>query len=1149
MNCARLRAAVLVCFICPQGWADPGAPSRPDRAADSPAPAVFTVTPAGAGPQLVRFSIPLPRSAAGAGEGIGGSDSGMLVSADGQSVEASWRPLTFYPGRAGSGRSVRRGLLTFPFTFKDQRPVRFTLSPGPRADQAPRLPVAVTWERGGVTVAYASGPALRTTMIAPEMQAPGDPKVETVESGRHYLWQRLRFDDPQWPRVIEVRIDARGTVALIAHLQRNIPDDGFAPDFGWELTSNGTGRFAGDPARTSSGSSTAIHRLEAGRPLALLLGDDAWRIYHPAAPLKRRGYGELQPDEAGIRYRYLRCTASERVPMQQAAWRRAEIVIAPADQAMLTPTLASPHVTSLEPGVWDELYGSGPPLKLPPDSPLSDLLRYHHDAIVRSVAVGDDWGNITFYNDNQPAGAVYGMNRLNHCPPIFLEGYVTSDRRLIEAALAWCDNFYDLSIWWGPGKTGGTRYNNAVRTGRTPPGDPQTFMWRSNNSVHFCTKGYDSFLLAYEETGDPRMKEALDAQVAYAVEYVHTDQGECRNVGDVRDFLRLYEWTGESRFLDQALRLFRELRTKLSPGDLFSQNGGQILPDPPYIEEDQVGLKNPFAKPYIIGYALAGLPDLVRYAPEEAKLQSVVKAVADFLAESQDPVGGWRYPHPRSSSVSLGQAMEHAWQVMQAAEQLGPQDRYLDTIERVLRQRLHGWMRSGRMLSGLGGWEVATGRVKEARELYDLYKRPADRDPTRDYDAGAVATGSAPPEGIVYLPEILRYYLAHRPAARLLEPPRDDEPLARVLRRIPAVAGPQTRGVQGVLPVFTEQAAARLTFPMSWLSGRYNDFDAWRREARAKAMECLLAAPPPAPFEPQVISEQDRGSYMARKVVFNLTADSRVLGFLLVPKSKGPHPAVLLLHDHGAKFDIGKEKVIETWDDPGERPASARAWVEKCYGGRFIGDELAKRGYVCFATDALNWSDRGGAGYDGQQALASNLLHLGMSLAGVIAHEDLRAAEFLAGLPEVDPARIGAMGLSMGSFRTWQVAALSDRIAAGVAVCWMATNRGLMVHGNNQTRGQSAFTMTHPGRFNYLDYPDVASLACPKPMLFYNGRKDGLFPVACVEDAYATMRKVWDSQNAGDRLVTKLWDVPHVFNTAMQDEAFGWLDRQLRSGK
>ena len=103
-----------------------------------------------------------------------------------------------------------------------------------------------------------------------------------------------------------------------------------------------------------------------------------------------------------------------------------------------------------------------------------------------------------------------------------------------------------------------------------------------------------------------------------------------------------------------------------------------------------------------------------------------------------------------------------------------------------------------------------------------------------------------------------------------------------------------------------------------------------------------------------------------------------------------------------------------------------------------------------------------------------------------------------------------------------------------------------MVPGNNQIGGQSSYTIIHPGLFNYLDYPDVASMACPKPMLFFNGEKDQLFPVTSVEKAFYKMRKVWESQKVGDRLVTKLWPVGHEFNQEMQEEAFKWLDSYLK---
>ena len=91
--------------------------------------------------------------------------------------------------------------------------------------------------------------------------------------------------------------------------------------------------------------------------------------------------------------------------------------------------------------------------------------------------------------------------------------------------------------------------------------------------------------------------------------------------------------------------------------------------------------------------------------------------------------------------------------------------------------------------------------------------------------------------------------------------------------------------------------------------------------------------------------------------------------------------------------------------------------------------------------------------------------------------------------------------------------------------------------------------LTHPGLYKCLDYPDVASIACPKPTLFFNGTEDVIFRVPMVEDAYAKMRAVWESQVVGDRLVPKIWPVPHVFSAEMQAEAFAWLDAQLKNNR
>ncbi len=347
------------------------------------------------------------------------------------------------------------------------------------------------------------------------------------------------------------------------------------------------------------------------------------------------------------------------------------------------------------------------------------------------------------------------------------------------------------------------------------------------------------------------------------------------------------------------------------------------------------------------------------------------------------------------------------------------------------------------------------------------------------------------------------------------------------------------------LPVFYPELKQQLTYPGSWLSGNVKDFAVWKTEARQKLRTMLLTPDSHRDFAPATIEREARDGYVAEKVAFNITDQSRVAGLLLTPNAPGPHPAIILLHDHGSKFDIGKEKMIKPWGNA-EKLASAQAWADKFFTGRFVGDELAKRGYVVLAVDAIGWGDRGPLKYEQQQALASNFFNLGRSLAGEMAYEDMRATDFLASLKQVDAKRVGVVGFSMGAYRAWQLAALSDKVAATAAVSWIGTYDGLMTPGNNVLRGQSAFYMLHPGLPAQFDFPDVASVAAPNPMLFFNGGKDKLFPESAVQGAYEKMHRVWKSQNADNKLETKMWpELGHVFYQEQQAEVFDWLDRYL----
>ena len=286
---------------------------------------------------------------------------------------------------------------------------------------------------------------------------------------------------------------------------------------------------------------------------------------------------------------------------------------------------------------------------------------------------------------------------------------------------------------------------------------------------------------------------------------------------------------------------------------------------------------------------------------------------------------------------------------------------------------------------------------------------------------------------------------------------------------------------------------------------------------------------------------------------------------MLIPKDlKKPAPAIVALHDHGGFYFWGKEKIVEV---ESEHP-SLLDFKRHAYSGKSIASELARRGYVVIAIDMFYWGERRmlldddpadwrdrPAGILAERVAAFNwragqaeslvgrtIYSAGFTWSGVMYWDDVRTIDYLVTRPEVDPGRIGCVGLSVGGLRSCHLAALDDRIKAAVVVGWMASYPSQLKDHVVHTIG---FTKLVPGLMRFLDYPDVASLAMPAALLVINGSRDTLFDLDGVRTCFDKLAACYQKAGIAEKLRTHLYDTPHEFNTAMQVEAWEWLKRWL----
>ena len=297
--------------------------------------------------------------------------------------------------------------------------------------------------------------------------------------------------------------------------------------------------------------------------------------------------------------------------------------------------------------------------------------------------------------------------------------------------------------------------------------------------------------------------------------------------------------------------------------------------------------------------------------------------------------------------------------------------------------------------------------------------------------------------------------------------------------------------------------------------------------------------PEPAPPEARVEERVDLGDVVRERISYNVEPGERVPAYLFLPRGVQPgerRAGVFAHHQHAGQFHLGKSEVAGLAGNP-----------EQAYAL-----ELARRGYVVLAPDAICFEERGpytgsldtplepAAGRDFERFECTRRLLHGSCSQTKMVWDMQRGLDYLASRPEVDPSRLGCIGHSLGGQQTLFLAALDERVGAAVSSCGFASMAAVLREGINHNFGAYV-----PGWLEHGDTGNLLAEVAPRAFLALNGAADRIFPIDGLHDSYAVARPAYEAAGAADRLDLGVYPGGHGFTDGMRTRAYAWLDRWL----